>query len=199
MKRLFFVFLFFSCNVIVYSQDTISNKNSDTLTQSFCESIELNKHLPTFVNNTNNILIGLEILLGIVTLIIGIGGWYIWRTISKFDSRGRRLEEKIKKDYEDLKKTNEYFNRLSDQLYNTFGAFFANPKNTIRIYVSIQESKLFSLNEQDRISALFFFYQKGNKDNLKNLKFLAENDKSEEVRKLANQVIGIINYKMSEV
>lgn len=194
MKQIILFLLFFSC-VIAYAQDTVNSKNIDN-TVIVSQSVHETKNkvdidFSHFLNHTNNMVTTLTIVIALLSLLVAIVSIISWRFIPKFNSRMKRMDESIKT----TEKRNKYLNKAQDCLYQTFTVLITNPDDKIRILMRIYESKLFSSDEQDRKSALLYFYENGTKDNVNNITFLAENDDCIDIRDYAKKVLAIIDYK----
>jgi len=184
-------------NAIITQSGECKLQKVDTITTQLpCMSKHQKDDLnfSAFLTHTNNMLTAFSVIIAILAVIGAIAGFFSLITIKKLQSNLKT----IKKNNKYFKKQLVYFSKSSDCLFNALSDFIANPKTedlTPRLLFKIQESKLFSINEQERLSALLYFSQNGTKENLDTLRFLAKNDDSKKVKSKSNEVIGIIKQK----
>jgi len=211
MKPILILFFFLSC-LATNAQDPTFHKNIDTAqcelqmlvdtnSNSFRCTFQINDEQSStlFFNKIFTIIYILTAIIGLLTLVGAIAGVISWTNVNRIRKKINRIFEDNKNRDEMLKYFNNkilYSNKLSDNLFRVL----TNPKDkktALEIFIQIQESKLFSINEQDRLTALQHLSINGTNENLESIKFIADNDESEEVRKFANQVIGIIQTRSS--
>ena len=182
-----------------------------------CKSELMKSVEPTFsdfLGHTGNMLNAFAVSLAVVTIIVAIATLIVafmtyknWMRTNEWISKIEKLEIDITQlavgisnDKKDNKKKSEFLSKSSECLYKALNEFIANPKTsklTARLLLQIQESRLFSIEEGNRLSALQLFCERGTKDNLDSITFLAANDESDTVKALANRVIGAIQQRNS--
>jgi hypothetical protein len=204
------------------SDSILSNKKSvdSTLVSKSIYTKDNTSELSLFVNGLNNIITTYGIVLCIITVLIAIAGFFSIKTImNKLDDYKEKTRDKEKLIDDKLIELNKYkeqyianiesINQLKHQLniqnkyiekattyiYFTLDKDAEKKKDRVlksKLITEKQILQLFYNNKKGKEAALLYFSQYGTIEHLPDIKYVAENDLDEDIRKLALKIIGRI-------
>lgn len=165
------------------------------------------------INGMNNIITTYGIILGVVSLfavILGFIGFY------RLESRIKKSEKKIKEELEDiiaiktklllLEKNIELYSKYmegsSSYLFNILNKVtdkYRDKKTKEELLTNIQRLNLYSTAKIHRLSALQYFSIYATSKHLEDIQFIIDNDSEDDIISYANQVLGRIKERESEI
>lgn len=176
--------------------------------------------LTLFVNGLNNIITTYGIVLCIITLLIAIAGFFSIKTIinklEEYNKKNKEKEVVIDEKLNDLNKYKEqyikdidtisqlkhqlniqniYIEKATTYIYFTLDNDAEKKKDKVlksKLITEKQILRLYYNNKEGKEAALFYFSEYGTNEHLADIKYVAENDLDDEIRKLAFRIIGRI-------
>jgi hypothetical protein len=204
------------------SDSIFSYKTSvdSTFVSKVTDNKDNTSELTLFVNGLNNIITTYGIVLCVITVLIAVAGFFSIKTMmnklddfkEKTKNKEKLIDDKLielnkyKEQYitgieaiEQLKHQlniqNKYIEKATTYIYFTLDKDAEIKKDKMlksKLITEKQILRLYYYDKKGKEAALLYFSQYGTLEHLPDIKYVAENDLDEDIRKLALKIIGRI-------